>query len=251
MMPEDLASLSNQVVQIAAQSTVSTGISTLVNGGNSKEFLASLQTSMMTSAVNRIGAKIANKIGSLASEHQFNEAMRYVSHAALGCSLGLVTDKIQSSDISSAGACTSAATGAVVGELTATIYTEQMLSEQQNELLDAMKELGLAYDFDISKANSTQASELQAVFDRVKYAPTENDLAQIRVITRSSVDMARLSAGLLAFASGLDVNMAADAGGNAAENNNAVVIIQAFITAAAFYTSLYKVGELAKPLIMP
>ena len=219
----DPAVLAQQAGDVVIQSAVTSGIETIINGGGSQDFFESWKTSAMHMATSKLGNKVANKIGSLANEKRFNEAMRYVSHAALGCALGVASDEINDAD-DRRGACTSGALGAVVAEGTSAIYTEAMLTEQQKELRDALEELGLSYDPDLNSPE--QLAAIQEKFENLTFNPSDQDLDAIRVINESGVDVAKLTAGLTAMLAGLDVNIAATTGENAAENNYFWLIVR-------------------------
>ncbi|MBU1390175.1 MAG: DUF637 domain-containing protein [Gammaproteobacteria bacterium] len=218
---QQASSLAYQAQQALIQSTVSSGVSTIVTGGNFDDFGDALVISLKHSAVNAIGAKVANKIGSLTSEGKFNEVMRYISHAALGCTLGTASASIDGSSTSSSNACTSGATGAVVGEATAQIYTHAMMSETQKELIKAMQELGLAYDESILALtpDTPQFKALMAKYNQLRTKPTDADFANLKKIKDLGVDYAKLAGGMAAFVAELEVGIAANSAENAAQNN--------------------------------
>ncbi|MBE4179960.1 hypothetical protein HJ092_07825 [Vibrio parahaemolyticus] len=243
----DSAVLAQQASDVVIQSAVTSGIQTIINGGGSKDFFESWKTSAMHMATSKLGAKVANKIGSLTSEGRFNEAMRYVSHAALGCTLGVATNEINEAD-DRKGACTSGAVGAVVAEGTAAIYTEAMLTVQQKELRDALEELGLSYSPDLD--SSEQLAAIQEKFEELSFNPSQKTLDAIRVITDSGVDVAKLTAGLTAMLAGLDVNIASSTGENAVENNYAWFFARLLARVVAVATLPIHLNEATDALIV-
>lgn len=243
----DSAVLAQQAGDVVIQSAVTSGIQTIINGGGSKDFFESWKTSAMHMATSKLGAKVANKIGSLTSEGRFNEAMRYVSHAALGCTLGVATNEINEAD-DRKGACTSGAVGAVVAEGTAAIYTEAMLTVQQKELRDALEELGLSYSPDLD--SSEQLAAIQEKFEELSFNPSQKTLDAIRVITDSGVDVAKLTAGLTAMLAGLDVNIASSTGENAVENNYAWFFARLLARVVAVATLPIHLNEATDALIV-
>ena len=236
------AMIAQQAEDVLINSTVSVGISTIVNGGDFDEFKDGLVIALKTGAVNKIGAKVANKIGSLTAEGKLDEVMRYVSHAALGCALGTATSNINDSETSNGEACTSGAIGAVVGEGTAQ-YSESLLSEEQKELLKVMKELGLAYDASPENMTQEQINELASIRNRLTFNPTEKDYQNIEKIRQLGVDFGKLAGATAAFAAELDVNLSALTAQNAAENNHGAAL-RAIIKMAQWGMAAYQANEI-------
>lgn len=208
-------SLAGQAGQAVVNSTVSAGISVAINGGNTKDFEKAFVQSLAMSAVNKIGEKMANKIGGLASgpTPKIGEAMRYIAHAGLGCALGVASSKVGDPDADVGVACGSGAGGAVIGEFIAQEYTEDKLNPKQKELLDLLKAEGF-YDVDLSSMSLAEQAAYGERFKNAQISP--ETLFRMQAI---GVDFAKLGAGLAAFAAGGDVNIAANAGENAAKNN--------------------------------
>ncbi|EDP60236.1 DUF637 domain-containing protein [Vibrio sp. AND4] len=237
----DPAVLAQQAGDVVIQSAVSSGIQTIINGDGSKDFFDSWKKSAMHMATSKLGAKVANKIGSLTSEGRFNEAMRYVSHAALGCALGVATDEINDAD-DRKNACTSGAVGGVVGEAASFIYTDALLSDEQREMLNAMKELGLPYDVDMENLTAAQQEAARQKLEQLRYRPTSEDFENIKIIAGDSVNAAKLSAGLTAMLAGLDVNIAANTAENAAQNNF-VPFVMLLVEVVSIAMTIYTVIE--------
>lgn len=208
-------SLSGQAAQAVVNSTVTAGISVTLNGGNSSDYLNAFKTSLATSAVNTLGAKMAQKIGSLANgpTPKIGEAMRYIAHAGLGCALGVASSKVGGQDSDVGLACSSGAGGAVIGEFIAQEYTENKLNPKQKELLDLLKAEGF-YDVDLSSMTLAEQAAYGQKFKNAQISP--ETLFRMQAI---GVDFAKLGAGLAAFAAGGDVSIAVQTGENAAKNN--------------------------------
>lgn len=214
----DAASLANQATDIVINSAVSSGVETLINGEGSDEFFDSWKMSAMHMATSNLGAKVAYKIGDLTSQGHFNEAMRYISHAALGCSLGVATEAINKGDDLD-GACSAGGIGAVIGEGAAAVYTDAMVTPEQRELLEAMKGLGLPYDVDINNITPEELALMREKLKQLQYDPSKQDLANMLVISQDTVNVGKLTAGLVAMMASLDVNIAANSAENSVQHN--------------------------------
>lgn len=175
-------SLAGQAGQAVYNSAVSAGISVAINGGNSKDYLNAFNNSLITSAVNSIGNKLAGKIS---NARDLGVAGKYITHAALGCAAASVTAKVQDSDIENA--CASGAGGAVISQVMA----------------DALK---AKLDNIIARADNGTASVLEVG-------------QQIQDLKQNGADVGKLISGLFAFALGGDVNASADTGARVVRSN--------------------------------
>lgn len=210
----------NQTTQAIGNSVVRTGISTVVNGGNLRDFYDSFQSTLLQSAVNEIGKTLATEIGDSASSGDIGRTIRYLSHAAVGCVTGSLTAEINNTN---AGlGCSSGAGGAVVGELIADTHRHfNNADELEAGIQEADKNirslLGIGDESDFSNLTNEQTKILEDNY----FALQNIDVAKQRLLDlkATGVDLAKLGAGLAAFAAGGNVNIAAAAGENAAENN--------------------------------
>ncbi|OZY86302.1 hypothetical protein CBP51_04550 [Cellvibrio mixtus] len=189
------ATIANQATQAMVNATVTAGISMAVNGGNSDTFKQMFIQTVAMDAINFVGEKLASKIGDAAKlpkDQRINVGAKYISHAALGCMTGALTSQLNDADRKLG--CSSGAGGAVIGEYVGSLYADK-LDQEMKEWIDAsIKEGGVR--------------------------PTrEQQEAKFAYFKSRGVDMARLAAALTAFASGGDVNIAANSGQNAAQNN--------------------------------
>lgn len=185
----------NQAITSVANATVSAGISMAVNGGNSDTFKQMFIQSVAMDAINTVGEKLANKIGDAAKlpkDQRISVGAKYISHAALGCMTGALTSQLNDADKKLG--CASGAGGAVIGEYVGSLYADKLDEEMKEWIDESIKEDGERPSFE----------QQQEKFDYFK---------------AKGVDMARLAAALTAFATGGDVNIAANSGQNAAQNN--------------------------------
>ncbi|MDO8344104.1 MAG: DUF637 domain-containing protein [Cellvibrio sp.] len=189
------ASIANQATQAMVNATVTAGISMAVNGGNSDTFKQMFIQAVAMDAINFVGEKLANKIGDAAKlpkDQRISVGAKYISHAALGCMTGALTSQLNDADKKLG--CASGAGGAVIGEYVGSLYANKLDEEMKEWIDESIKEDGERPSF----------TQQQEKFDYFK---------------AKGVDMARLAAALTAFASGGDVNIAANSGQNAAQNN--------------------------------
>jgi filamentous hemagglutinin len=208
---KDLAvSLAGQAGQAVINSTVSAGISLAINGGNSESFKQAFIQNLATSAVNKLGEKMANKIGIAyrnSEANGINNVIRYVAHAGAGCVLGLASGAVNASDDETVS-CLSGAGGAVVGELVADNYKraqiESLFEDQQAEVKRLEAE-------GFSKERIVQ--ELSSPESQAKYT------ARMVQMKAAGVDLAKLSGAFAAFLAQGDVSIAAMTAENAAKNN--------------------------------
>ncbi|MCC2525319.1 DUF637 domain-containing protein [Vibrio coralliilyticus] len=195
--------LAVQAIMQVVNSTVSTGISSVVNGHSFEEFGDAFVQSVAMSAVMRIGKNLANKIGTASqvqegqTEPDFDTAVKYIAHAALGCGLGTAVSSINGGNSSAnQNGCASGAAGGVIGEYIAETYKDS-IETQRKEIEQASLKL-----IDGSKQFTEQ--EIRAEVERLK---------------AFGVDISRLAAAITVFAFGGDVNIAEYTAGNAAQHN--------------------------------
>ena len=216
VVPPDSISQGNQAIQALVNAAASASVHTIINGGNLDSFLDHAVISLAQNSVNLIGEKVANQIGILADSNppKIGEALRYISHAALGCSLGLASDAISETEGGSSNACASGAGGAVIGEAIAQGYSAAMMTEDQEMLVDWLKRKNIYSEDQLQNLSESQIAEYARLL-----ATTKVSFNELNELTRSGVDLAKLGAGLGAFIAGGNVQIASYTGGNAAENN--------------------------------
>lgn len=176
-----VVSLANQAVQTIATSAITSGIAVTINGGNSEDYLNAFNESLLANSFNALGNKLASKI----SGPNTDLALKYISHAALGCLSGVVTEKITDSDLESA--CESGAGGAVISQAAA-----DLLKAKLDQVIQDARD---------GKGSILEISDL------------ENQLRT------NGADISRLVAAMFAFALGGDVDVAADASERVARSN--------------------------------
>jgi filamentous hemagglutinin len=193
--PITTLNLAKQAAQAVVNATVSAGVSLAINGGNSDDFRSAFVSSVAMDTINFIGEKLAKKIGDAAKlpeGERISVGAKYIAHAALGCMSGALTNELNDADKKLG--CASGAGGAVIGEYVGSRYADQ-LNDELNEWID------------------------QSISENGTRPTREQQSAQYDYLKSRGVDLARLAAALGAFATGGDVNIAANSGRNAAQNN--------------------------------
>jgi len=191
---EKLQTLAYQTEIAVRNAVVRTGISTVISGGDLGDFNDMFVQNLAQSVVDKIGEAVAGEIGDFTD---LDPALRYIAHAGLGCLTGSLSSEISGSDTELG--CYSGAGGAVIGEVTADLYLET-LEDDNNAILTELAANGDAY---------TQ-QELRGLATELK---------------QKGVDIAKLSAAFAALVLGGNVDIAATAGQNAAENNSLSTLI--------------------------
>ncbi|QPB85691.1 hypothetical protein CWC22_022040 [Pseudoalteromonas rubra] len=202
--------IANQATQAVVTSTVRAGITAAINGTS---FGDSFKTSLMQYGVDQLGEYMASEIKGLASEHNWSDAVRYIAHAGAGCIYGAALAEASGSTANGVS-CASGAGGAVVGEIIGDAQKKKIEEREQqlSKLLEGEVNLMLANsDFVGLEAEVAKRNYL---LDRTP-AITE----ELHRLKAAGVDLAKLGAGLAAFAAGGDVNIASSSGANAAEHN--------------------------------
>ncbi|MDR7091985.1 DUF637 domain-containing protein [Cellvibrio fibrivorans] len=223
----DALNLAKQAGQAVVNSAVSAGVSTVIYGGNSENFLSSFKQGLMTSAVNKIGEKMANKIGSAYKDGDINNVVRYVAHAGAGCVMGIGLAGASNSSNDESLSCFSGAGGAVVGELAADAYKAQKIEDLAKQYEGYASQL---------RAQGATNATIEAAFQ----SPEMQDLMnqQMADLKAVGVDLAKLSGAFAALAAGGDVSIAAQTGENAAKNNALFLIPLAIIALKAIDVAL-------------
>ncbi|AIW20221.1 hypothetical protein F0267_10440 [Vibrio coralliilyticus] len=233
--------LAVQAIMQVVNSTVSTGISSVVNGHSFEEFGDAFVQSVAMSAVMRIGKDLANKIGTASrvqegqTEPDFDTAAKYIAHAALGCGLGTAVSSINGGNSSAnQNGCASGAAGGVIGEYVAETYKEHIgYIEGETEKF----------------ANKTlRALQQENPLSAIDTATLQQEIQRLKTL---GVDIARLSAAITVFGFGGNVDIASSTSGNAAEHNAFFLYFvgQALIVvaqAAVVYVTIIELPELFK-----
>lgn len=208
-------SLTSQVMQAVTHATVQAGAQAVIAGADFEEGFVQ---ALVSNSLAIVGEKLAGKIGAAKRSGDINTATQLVAHAAVGCLTGSISAASTGGDGESG--CASGAGGAVVGELIGLAYAEDLESDLNDWVKEQVAE-GKPYDHD---AVMQQALEFKA----------------------RGVDMAKLGAALTAFAAGGDVDIAAVAGQNAAENNGwslAAILAVVTVVVAIANTSYVSIRE--------
>ncbi|HHK74792.1 MAG TPA: hypothetical protein ENJ57_06470, partial [Rhizobiales bacterium] len=104
--------LGPDLIRAALKTTVSTAVSTAIQGG---KFGDALLDNLKFAAVSTIGEAVTEQIGLAAKSGKIDQVTRYIAHAAVGCAIGAASS-------GSKKGCGSGALGATVGELAADLY---------------------------------------------------------------------------------------------------------------------------------
>jgi filamentous hemagglutinin len=253
---QSIQGLSDQTLQVIAHSTVRAGINTLVAGGDINQFGTEFTRSLTQSAIAKLGKHMANKIGDawdINNADAFDTAMKYVLHAGAGCVIGTAT-AINYSNQSGKDGCSYGALGGVTGELVGSLYkdhTKEKVEKAQGAIKELVEE-NKKFITDL-QAEGKSNQEIVTLLKQkgVNFATYQGQINDLR---KAGVDLARFSAGLTAMLAGAQaagVNVSADTGANAAENNALFLLAIPFIIKAidiAFtldelYTEYKKVNE--------
>lgn len=225
--PVDMANLAKQAGQAVVNSTVSAGVSTVIYGGNSSDFINSFKQGLMTAAVNKIGEKMANKIGAAYKDGDINNVVRYLAHAGAGCVMGLGLAGASGSSNDESLSCFSGAGGAVTGELAADAYKAQKIEDFANEYKGIAEQL---------RSQGATNAQIEAIFQSPEMQDyMSQQMAQMKAV---GVDLAKLTGAFSALAAGGDVSIASQTAENAAKNNALFLIPLAILALKAIDVAL-------------
>ncbi|PCK29571.1 DUF637 domain-containing protein [Pseudoalteromonas piscicida] len=221
--------IAQQATQAVIDSAVSAGISTIINGGDFGDFKGQFLGSLKSYAIAELGKQLASEIGDAVHSDppKINQVTRYLAHAGVGCLTGTLTAAASNSD--KGLGCSSGAGGAVVGELVADAHKEiSSYSELEKELKNKDKKLQQLLGVEgVDDINSLTPAQMQTLEDNLMaLGNLDYSKAKLMQLQSEGVDLAKLGAGLAAFIAGGEVNIAANAGANAAENNGFWFVLQ-------------------------
>ncbi|MFA0814090.1 DUF637 domain-containing protein, partial [Microbulbifer epialgicus] len=208
-------SLEAQVLQALTHATVDAGVKTIAAGDSLGDFGDTFVDSLLLSAVDRLGEEMATEIGLAAKTNDINTAIKYIAHAATGCVIGIARADISDTGTSSSENCVSGGTGAVVGEFIGeSVKSSSEHAEDIKNIEGWLAERGIISEADYASLSVEEQYQLH------KMVSTSGiTVAEIQGLRKWGVRTAELGAALTAFVAGLDVQIAAEAGKNAAENN--------------------------------
>lgn len=240
---KDLA-LGEQAIRGIYSSIVRAGVADWAFDAN---FDDSFQSALLSYAGERIGESMARSIGvayKASPQDGFDNAMRYIAHAAAGCVTGVIRGASQSSVEERENYCVSGAGGAVVGEFVGDLYNQAIGYDEKVQAVDelgnrvkALQDQAVGISADMSEEEKAAVAAFmttgdyghleilseQHFNDIVDYAYQIDTLTvsqrEIASLARDGVDLAKLTAGFAALLAEVDVDTAAYAGANAAENN--------------------------------
>jgi len=244
-------SLADQVNQALIHSAVRSSISTVAYGGDIDEFGNQFTSNLTQVGIDHLGAAMATEIGLGFKNNTINNSIRYIAHAGTGCFIGVLSAANQGANESDAGYnCASGAGGAVVGEYIGDVVNDQNEFDtklQNTQLLEdyLIEQLGPLAEFN-GDMNSLTPEQRQALISfkpaLLEYANQQQELHRLK---QDGVDLAKLSAGFAALAAGGNVEIAAAAGENSAENN-AFWIVPFIRVSIAIYSAIETYETLEK-----
>ncbi len=213
----EVSAIANQSVQLIRDSAIRAGISTVVNGGDFRDFKGQFVHSLQSSAIDKLGQELSSSIETHSGD--LGVALEYVAHAATGCLVGSLTSDVNNDDEQEG--CVAGAGGAVIANAIANSYDHELdkLSTNGENVADMLgKDLNIA-DTDPSSYSSLidEGYIDSAHYIQARYVNSRQSI--IRRYQASGADMSRLAAGLAAFIAGGSanaINIAADSAGNAA-----------------------------------
>ncbi|AZZ96361.1 DUF637 domain-containing protein [Pseudoalteromonas sp. R3] len=222
-------SIANQASQALLNATASAAISTIIDGGDLGDFKGQILGNLTSYAIAELGKQLASEIGDAVHSDppKINQVTRYLAHAGVGCLTGTLTAAASNSD--KGLGCSSGAGGAVVGELVADAHKEiSGYSDLEKELKDKDKKLQQLLGVEgIEDINNLTPAQMQTLEDNLMVLGNlDYSKAKLMQLQSEGVDIAKLGAGLAAFIAGGEVNIAANAGANAAENNGFWFVLQ-------------------------
>ncbi|MEX2964624.1 DUF637 domain-containing protein [Microbulbifer sp. TYP-18] len=220
---ESTLTIAQQSAQAVTHAAVRAGLESAVYD---LDFKDSFVQSLAQQGIDILGQHMAEKIGAAfdhnpqGSPNPLDTALKYIFHAGAGCAIGVATAE-NSGEQNSSDGCATGAFGAVVGEFVGSVYEERTQSEVE-EATVAMEQLLIDFEGDIDQLVQRGYSNLQ--IKELLRADYGLGALEERVdhLKQQGVNLARFSAALGAFAAGAEasgINIAADTGANAAENN--------------------------------
>ncbi|MCG7550388.1 MULTISPECIES: DUF637 domain-containing protein [Pseudoalteromonas] len=205
---DTLISIGNQATQAVVNSTISAGISTVINGGDFSEFSSGFTNSLKSAGISAVGEYMSSTIGSAYRGGDITNSVRYLAHAGAGCILGIATSEAGQASGGGSESCLTGAGGAVVGELIADTYKANKLEEFYQREADRAQLLRDAQFSDAEIAAFYKSEGAQAYFNK--------EVAKLSAI---GVDLAKLGGATAALIANSDVNLAAMTAENAAKHN--------------------------------
>jgi len=205
-----------QATQVTAKAAVGSFVEVLAQGDSLSEFGGNFhnafESTLKRFAVDSLGEATYQGIAGA----QFNTAVEYIALAGAGCVFGAAVGN-GSND---RGNCYSGAGGAVVGKYLGDKASEgditpaqrQEMLQQQKEWLSGNGVKSAAEWAELQDTNPENYLKLTRSFNRYR-------LSSVRSLQQSGVDIARMTAGLLALVAGGNVDVAANQASVSAANS--------------------------------
>ncbi|AOT11062.1 DUF637 domain-containing protein [Pseudoalteromonas luteoviolacea] len=208
------SSFVEQAYQAVVKATVRAGISSgLTNASFNEVFVGALAQT----AIAAFGKHTAQKLKKLGSNGDLAHGFKYIGHAAAGCVQGIAKSQLNKTERGQG--CSSGASGAVIGEFIGEVYHEKVVAKHAADAESALITLEnrLSRTKYANYSGKELAEKIQSDFEYSELRDISQDF--IDDLNQSGVNLARFGSALAAFGAGMDVNIAADTGENAAQNN--------------------------------
>ncbi|WP_394203742.1 DUF637 domain-containing protein [Marinagarivorans algicola] len=201
----DSLNFADQSLQILTQTTISSAVNVLAEGGSLSDFGGDFEDQfkvmLISNAANAIGQSMANGITDSVADGAFGTALEYVGHAAVGCLVGVASNN-GAQDQDQSGDCSDGAFGAVSAHLVSDVY-ELAKKDEVVQLLQGEQTYMRGRLGDGVPKSALRAETATSV---------NRNRSLINDIRRTGADLARLSAAVGALLAGADVNIAANSG---------------------------------------
>ncbi|TVZ37139.1 putative hemagglutinin DUF637 [Alteromonadaceae bacterium 2753L.S.0a.02] len=200
-------SLQGQALQALTSSVVDLGISVAADGGGFSDFKDGLGERLVGNSISLLGSTMTSQI----SELNLSEALNYVASAGVGCIIGIAQNQNGGqTDTASSDACFAGGSGSVIGTYIGAKYEEAKQRELEEEQLEWLARHGVSNISDLSDLTPIEFGAYQVNIPKF-------ELAEIYRLQSQGVDIARLAGALGALATGLDVELAANAAETSAQ----------------------------------
>lgn len=199
--------LAGQATQITAEAATRATFQVLAEGNSFSEFGSDFQSAFESNLVSVSVDRLGEASHKAIAEADFDTAMEYITLAGTGCMLGA----LGGTDSQDGTNCYSGAGGAVVGKFIGDQMADEEMTQEKAEALKASQKEWLEKNGVLSLEDyaDLQNNDLDEYLRLVR-GFNDNRLASVRTLQQNGVNIARLSAGLVAFITEGNVDLAAD-----------------------------------------
>lgn len=205
--------LGQQAVQALTHATVTSGVEALSTGADLDEFGEIFARNALQNAVNVLGRNLTESIAG----SDLSTAMEYIANASVGCFVGAATSSIGDGNVSSAeegqqsseessspeSACVTAAGASIINDMVQGSFDPQtdQLTDQQRELATWLENNVSSSILGVDDQAFRTLVEIGDVNPRAIYYVTalRGVRGELANLTRNSVQMSRVLAGVTAF----------------------------------------------------